>query len=194
MVVINRSIIFILVLSLFVISCETTLQEQKLPDLTFSHLKPIKLNVAKIIVEVRYKPTLREPNVEHLFPTPPAEALKQWAKDRLLPVGVFGEAKLIIIDASAVEKQLPQKEGLAAAFTRQQSQRYDATVAARLEINSSHGQGTAMAEVKRFTSVREDATINIRERAWFDLTESLARNFDVTLEKNIRMHLSDFLR
>ena len=67
------------VLNLFLLACETTLHEQRLPELTFAHLTPIKLNVAKINVEVQYKPTLRKPNVEHLFPTPPAEAIKQWA-------------------------------------------------------------------------------------------------------------------
>ena len=194
MVVVSRSLIFMFVLNLFLLACETTLHEQRLPELTFAHLTPIKLNVAKINVEVQYKPTLRKPNVEHLFPTPPAEAIKQWAKDRLLPVGDFGEAKLIIIEASAIEKKLSQKEGFTAAFIRQQSHRYEAIVVARLEISSSLGQGSARAKVMRFTSVREDANINKRERAWFDLTEALARNFDVIIEKNIRQHLSQFLR
>ena len=181
-------------LTLFLMACETRLQEQRLPDLTFSHLTPIKLNVAKIDVVVQYKPPLRLPNVEHLFPTLPATAIKQWTKDRLRAAGASGVAKLVIINAGAVEKQLPQKDGFAAAFTRQQLQRYDATLEVRLEIISYLEQGTTLAQVSRFTTVSENATINERERAWFDLTEALTLDFNSVIEKNIQKHLSQWLR
>jgi hypothetical protein len=194
MTLIIRLRVFLFFLPLIILACETPLQEQKLPDMTFAHMTPIKLNVAKINVVVQYKPSLREPNVEHLFPTLPVEAIRQWAKDRLRPVGTLGEAKLIIIEASAVEKQLPQKGGFSATFTRQQAQRYDVKVKARLEVYNALGKGTALANVTRFTTVREDATINKRKRAWFDLTESIARNFDTTIEKNIQKHLNQFLK
>ena len=143
---------YALSVSLGLAACETPVQTQKLPDLTFAHLAPIKLNVAKIDVVVRYQPPLREPNVEHLFPTPPAKALKQWVKDRLRAAGGSGVARLVIINASAVETPLSQKKGFTATFTKQQSQRYDATVEARLEISSSLGQGATSAHATRFTT------------------------------------------
>ena len=181
-------------LTLGLAACETPVQMQKLPNLTFAHLTPIKLDVAKIDVVVRYQPTLREPNVEHLFPTPPATALKQWVKDRLRAVGGSGIARLVILNASAVETSLSQKKGFTATFTKQQSQRYDATVEARLEISSSLGQGSTSAHATRFTTVREDITINKRERIWFDLTEALVGDFDAAMEKNMRQHLSRWFR
>jgi hypothetical protein len=180
--------------SLGLAACETPVQTQMLPGLTFAHLAPIKLDVAKIDVVVRYQPNLRAPNVEHLFPTPPSKALKQWVKDRLRAVGGSGVARLVIINASAVETPLAQKKGFTATFTKQQSQRYDATVEARLEISSSLGRGTTSAHATRFTTVREDITINKRERIWFDLTEALARDFDAAMEKNMRQHLGRWIR
>jgi hypothetical protein len=42
--------------------------------------------------------------------------------------------------------------------------------------------------------VREDITINKRERIWFDLTEALARDFDAAMEKNMRQHLGRWIR
>lgn len=181
-------------LTLGLAACETPVQMQKLPDLTFAHLTPIKLDVARIDVVVRYQPPLRAPNVDHLFPTSPSAALKQWVKDRLRAVGDSGTARLVIVNANAVESALTQKSGLTATFTKQQSQRYDATVEARLEISSSLGQGRTSAHATRFTTVREDITINKRERIWFDLTEALVRDFDAAMEKNMRQHLSRWFR
>ena len=189
-----KTIIVCLVMSFLVSSCETAVIKQELPNLTFAHLTPIKLNVAKIDVIVQYQPLLRAPNVEHIFPILPAVAIKQWAKDRLVAVGKSGEAQLVIVNASVVETQLPQKKGFISAFTRQQTQRYDATVEARLKISTSYSQGTTVARATRFATVREDSSVNKRERAWFDLTEAILQDFNVVMEKNIRQHLKRWLR
>ena len=67
--------LFILpVMALGLAACEAPVSIQKLPELTYGHLPPLKLNVAKIEVVAQYQPPLREPNVEHLFPTPPLKA------------------------------------------------------------------------------------------------------------------------
>jgi hypothetical protein len=181
-------------LSLSLGGCETPVQRQKLPELTFAHLQPFKLNVARIEVVSQYRPPLKAPNVEHLFPTPPLKAMKQWAKDRLRAVGRSGTAKLIITTASAIETALPVQTGLKATFTKQQTQRYDLTVEARLEVSSPQGHGTTTAHATRFSTVREDASINAREKIWFDLTEALVRDFDKAMEKNMRQHLRGWLR
>ncbi len=175
-------------------ACETPVQVQKLPDLTFAHLAPIMLDVARIEVVIKYRPPMKAPNVEHLFPTPPIKALKQWAKDRIKAVGVSGAARLVIIDASAIETRLRKKTGLAATFTKQQSQRYDLSVEVRLEVSKGKSSGYTTARATRFSTVREDASINTRERLWFDLTEALVRDFDAAMEKNIRLHLGAWLR
>jgi len=186
--------VFTLSITLGVAACETPVQTQKLPELTFAHLAPIKLDVATIEVVSRYQPPLKAPHVEHLFPTPPAKALKQWAKDRLRAVGRAGTARLVIVTASAVESKLPQKTGFTATFTKQQSQRYDLTLEARLEISSRIGRGSASAQATRFTTVREDISLLERERIWFDQTEALVRAFDAAMEKNMRQHLARWFK
>ncbi len=174
--------------------CETPVQRQKLPELTFAHLSSLKLNVARIEVVSQYRSPLKAPNVEHLFPTPPLKAMKQWAKDRLRAVGRSGSVKLIITKAAAIETALPVQTGLKATFTKQQTQRYDLTVEARLEVSSPNGHGTTTAHATRFSTVREDASIDAREKIWFDLTEALVHDFDKAMEKNIRQHLRGWLR
>ncbi len=175
-------------------ACETPVQMQKLPQLTFAHLSPLRLNVARIDVVSEYRPPLRAPNVEHLFPTPPLTAMKQWAKDRLRAVGRSGSARLVITKASAIETALAVQTGLKAVFTKQQTQRYDLVIEARLEVSGPGGSGTTSAHATRFSTVREDASINEREKIWFDLTEALVNDFDKVMEKNIRRHLRAWLR
>jgi len=183
------------VLALGLAACETPVVEQRLPELTFAHLKPIKLNVATIEVVSQYRPPLKPPNVEHLFPTPPLKALRRWAGDRLKAVGKSGSARLVIHKASAVETKLAKKTGFTAAFTKQQSYRYDLAVEATLEIFADGRQrGRASAHATRFSTLREDASIYKRQRIWFDLTEALVRDFDVEMENNIRRHLGAWIR
>ncbi|MCH8213764.1 MAG: hypothetical protein IIC54_06800, partial [Proteobacteria bacterium] len=47
--------------------------------------------------------------------------------------------------------------------------------------------------VSRSRTLREDASINDRERMWFDLIEALMRDFNAELEKNIRQYLGGYL-
>jgi hypothetical protein len=100
----------------------------------------------------------------------------------------------VIVNASAVEKQLPQKKGFEFTFSRQQSQRYDASVEVRLEVSDVLSQGTTKAQATRFITVSEDITINKRERYWFRLTEALMFDFNAVMEEKIRQHLSRWLR
>ena len=181
-------------LPLGLLGCETLVHVETFPDLTFAHLKPIKLNVAKFEVVSQYQAPLRPPNVEHLFPTPPVKALKQWAKDRFRTVGRSGTARLVILNATVIEVQLQRKTGLTATFTKQQSDRYDLTVDTVLEVSDGRRGGHVSARVTRFTTLREDITINERNRAWFELTKALVKGFDAEIEKNIRQVLADWVR
>ncbi|MCH7864519.1 MAG: hypothetical protein IIC56_04805 [Proteobacteria bacterium] len=187
--------LFILpVAALGLAACETPVKIQKLPELTYGHLPPLKLNVAKIEVVVQYQPPLKEPNVEHLFPTPPLKALRRWAADRLRAVGRSGKARLFITDARAIETPLQKKTGVVATFTKQQSYRYDLTVETVLEVSDARRRGRVSTRVTRFTTLSEDVTINERDQAWFDLTEALIKDFDAEFEKNIRQALADWVR
>lgn len=168
---------------------------QTLPELSYGHLSPLRLDVAVVRVVSTYKAPLAAPNVDHLFPTPPQKALRRWAADRLKATGKGGMAKFIIIDASVRETPLTMKEGLKGAFTKQQSERYEARIEARLEITGpARGQsGFAAARVSRSRTVREDITLNERAKIWFDLTEALMRDFNAEIEKNIRQYLGGHL-
>ncbi len=186
---------FVFVLVLLLAACETPMVTQTLPELTYGHLSKFRLDVAQVQVAAEYVPPMKAPNVDHLFPTPPGKALRRWAADRLTAAGERGRARFVILNASVTETRLKMDKGFTGAFTTQQSERYDATVEASLEILDDRGfrKGFANARVSRSRTLGEDATINDRERMWFDLTEALMKDFNAELEKNIRQYLGGYL-
>jgi hypothetical protein len=182
------------VLGLAFTACETPVQVQKFPEMTFTHLAPINLDVANVEVVTRYQPPMKAPNVDHLVPTPPIKALRQWAADRLKPVGRSGTAQLVVYIASVVETPLEKKTGFQATFTKQQAQRYDFLIEASLEVADGRRRGRAEARVTRFTTMREDASLNERDRIWFKESEAIMAAFNAEMEKNVRQYLGDWLK
>ena len=172
-------------------ACETPAPAGKLPELTFDHLPQIRLPVQRVETVVRYVQPMRAPNVEHLFPAPPLRAMERWAQQRLKADGGAQIARLVIIDASVKETKLPRDTSMRGAFTKQQTERYDARVEAILEIEGGVGtsKGAANANASRWITVREDASLNERERVKFDLIEALMKDFDAEFEKSILLFL-----
>lgn len=176
-------------------SCQVTYPKQIFPELTFQHLKSLNLNVAKIEIISSYNQPMNAPNVDHLFHTPPAAALEGWAKDRLHAVGTDGYARFTIIEASVTETRLDKKKGIIGVFTKDQSERYDAILEAKLEIfnDRSLSKGFAKAKATRSVTVSEDSSINQRKQVWFNLTEKLIGDINAELENNISIYLSRWL-
>lgn len=177
-------------------ACETPAPASKLPELTFAHLPTLRIPVQRIEVVNRYVAPMRAPNVEHLFPVPPARAMERWAADRLKADGGRGVARFAIAEASVKETKLPRDESMRGYFTKQQTERYDARVDATLEIQDAVGamKGVANAHATRSVSVREDASLNERERTKFDLVEGLMKDFDAEIERSILRYLATLPR
>ena len=176
--------------------CETPAETQRLPDITFAHLPAFNFAVSQIAVEQRFNAPASQSHVEARLPTSPGKALRQWAKDRLKAVGGPGTLKLIIENASATETELPRDESIKGKFTKQQAQRYDMAVKATLSLVDTGGteRGTALAQASRTITVREDASLNERERILFDLVDRMLADFNTEMETSIRQHLAPWLR
>jgi hypothetical protein len=175
--------------------CETDVRVQKLPELTFAHLGAIELNVARLDVVSRYQAPMKRPNVDHLFPVSPLTAMKRWAQDRIKPAGRSGTVTFTVHEASVIEEKLKMKSGVTGTFTTQQSERYTARVEATLEVVDQAGQrrGFATANAVRSRTLREDASLNAREKMWFGLVEELMQEFDKEMTKNIKTHLVNWI-
>ena len=178
-------------IALLAAGCAMTPPAQTLPELTYGHLQPIMLQARTLDIVSEYKTPMSAPNVEHRMATSPDMALRRWAADRLRLAGGENIARLTIVDASVIETRLAGQGGLRGAFTNEQSERYQAKLKVRLEILEPNAisRGFAMAEVSRSVTIAEDASLNEREKVWFDLIEALMTDFNVEFEKSIKKFL-----
>lgn len=164
---------------------------QVLPTITFQHLAPLTLGGQSLTIkDVRIKPTTGR-DVSLRFPTPPEQALRTWAQQRLSLQGGADQLAFTIIDAVAIEEPLKTQDGIKGLFTTSQSERYTVKIAAQLEVISPSGlrQGMASAQANRFITVPEDMTLLEREQAWFTLVEQVMADFDKTMTANIAQKL-----
>ncbi len=181
---------------LLVAGCTTEVARPGFPQISFAHLQPISLNVARIEVENRYVSPATRPNVEHEFPVSPAASASNWGRDRLRAVGQTGVARVIVRRASVIEVPLKRSTGVSGAFTRDQAERYDAIIDMKVELRDAEGnvRVTAESTAKRSQSVSENISLNDREKVWFALTEAMMADLNTSLENQIRIHMKEWIR
>ncbi len=165
-------------------------------DISYEHFGQFDLDVAEIDIVNEYRPPLRSPNVEHLFPMSPGRAAVRWAKDRLRPVGNVRKASFIVRHASVIETQLSLEEGVRGAITTEQAHRYEARLSIIIEIRSETRGKEAYVEAEaiRVRTLPENSTINERLGMFHAMTQELMADANVQLERNIRQYLTKFVR
>ncbi|MBT5646246.1 MAG: hypothetical protein HOJ41_00155 [Rhodospirillaceae bacterium] len=176
--------------------CATEVQKPGFSQISFAHLQPISLNVARIEVENRYVSPATRPNVEHEFPVSPAAVASNWGRDRLRAVGQSGVARVVVRRASVVEVPLKRTTGVTGAFTRDQSERYDAIIDMMVELRDADGnvRVTAESTAKRSRSVSENVSLIEREKIWFEMTETMMSDLNTALENQVRIHMKEWIR
>jgi hypothetical protein len=194
---IARRCLLILPLAGLLAACDTPSTRQPFAKLTYTYLKPYRLAVGRVDVIDAYRPPLSPPNVEQSFPVSPSGTAAQWGRDRLAAAGGPGRAVYTVLRGDAVETHLPVNSGgMLSDFENPQSERYDLTIAVKLQIIEPDGRVAATVDAKasRSITVAEDATLNDRERTWFTLTEQTMKDLNATLEKSIPQYLGSYLR
>ena len=177
-------------------ACETNVTRAVIPELSFKHLPVLSFAVARIEIIETYRSPLRPPNVEHLFPTPIAAALKRWSDDRLEAAGGANILRLTIEDASAIVEELETNKDIEALFTTEQAERVDARLQVKIEIIGPDGAVPAYTntEASRSRTTPENVSLNERDQIYHDLTVVLMNDFNTSQEQGIRRYLEAYLR
>jgi hypothetical protein len=183
------------VVALGLVAC-TPPGKPKYDDITFTHLPPIELNVAEIIIKTPYQESLEPPHVGEQFPVSPSRAARSWAEDRLRAVGSSGTVTVTIIESGAVETELVRTKGVTGLLTKDQAQSYEIAIEMTIEAVQPGGAHTGIAEsrVTNKTSVAEDASVNERESIWYKLTHNTMNSFNENMERQIGKYLSEFMK
>jgi hypothetical protein len=173
-------------------ACTSTPPRPQARQISFANLAPISFDVAKIEVVQQYQPPQVAPNVDHLTPVPPSDAIRRWANERVRAMGTSGTMRVIIKDASITETHLAGTTGVRGAFTTDQSERYDGRLSVDLvvEVPSRRFQGYTGATVARTISVPENVSLQGRDDAWHSLVERMMADLNAKLEEGIDGNLS----
>lgn len=169
--------------------------DPNLRELSYADQPRIELDVAQVEIEQDYFPPLKEPNVDHEFPTHPVVALKRWVNDRLDPDGAKNIARLTIRDASAVREVYETDTGLVGMVMTEPGERIDAKIDVMLEILDEKGAvlASASARSERSQTLPEGVSWEDREEAYFTMSKALMDDINVSLERNIREHFGQYL-
>ncbi|HTI86567.1 MAG TPA: hypothetical protein VL966_08180 [Alphaproteobacteria bacterium] len=176
--------------------CSMPPTKQTFPALTYAYKGPITFNVANVEVVSTYVPPMTEPNVDQLAPAQPAAVMMQWGRDRLRAGGGTGTLRMTVTDGRIVDTPLPIEGGIRGAFTRQQSDRFTAYVAAEIVITDARGQqvGFVRSNAERSRTIAEGTPPAERDKVLFELTESVINDMDSRLETSIRQTLQRFIQ
>lgn len=176
-------------------ACSAPPPHPQYPDIHFTGQQPIGLAVNTISLREDYTPSSSTRHVEAQFPVTPMHALENWAHDRLSATGGPDRAVVDVTDASVTETSLPRTQGMQGWFTNDQSERYDMTVQATINIIDSSGLvvRTATAHASRSQSVAENISPDQREQTWYDMTKDIMAQFDRQMENEIRTHFTGFV-
>ncbi len=165
---------------------------QRLPELSFTNEPAINLDVAQMEIVSDFQPTGQPPHYEHLMPVSPEAAAIRWAKDRLHPVGRTGYARVVIKDAKVIKTDLRTDKSLGGMFKDEQAERYQATLEVTVQIQDERHMvlGDVTARATRLRSLAEDVTVNERERAMYDISDSMSHDIDRQMDGLIHTYLS----
>jgi hypothetical protein len=176
--------------------CQSTNVSPNFPPISFAAKEVYMVDVAAIEVVEQYKSPFKEPNVEHIFPVPPASAVKTWSVERLAAKGSDKLLKVVIEDASVVRVPLKTNEGVEGFFTADQTERYDAKLKVALRIYNNQ-QATAESEVNvavnRSRSVKEGISLAEKELFYHNLTKDLLNDFDREIDNQLPKYFGSHL-
>jgi hypothetical protein len=158
------------------------------PDLSvprYEDRPPIRLDVADIRVVQSYNPPLKKPNVEHMAPVSPADAARQWARDRLRAVGTQGTATLDIVNAAVTEHGVETESGLSGFLTTEPEAEYTARLALVLRVERAMDSGQVRVRGSRGTGILEGASIHEREKTLHGLVVKLMDDIDAQVDETL---------
>lgn len=181
------------VASLALTACNTPPHRQEFPEITYQHLRPFRLDVARVAIVDAYQPDPAN-DIADQFPEQPAAVARQWAEDRLLAVGQQGEAIYTITLAKSTDTPLRRSQGMQAMTHKDQSDRYDLWITVNLEVRSGGKAGAVTAQSARSQTVIEDMTLNQREGVLFNLLDATMKDVNAQMEKLIPQYLGGFVR
>ncbi|GAN68001.1 hypothetical protein [Acetobacter orleanensis] len=169
-----------LLLPAFLAGCAGDTQPTHFAPLRYDYLSVMHLNAGTLDIEDK---TLQNPvpgDIGPNAPTPPAQALRQMAQDRLVAAGSSGTAKFVIDRASILHNAGGVLVG---------------QMAVHLELLNSGGTQAARAEAHVSETIRPDLSKGDADSPanLYELTKDMMQRMNVEFEYQVRKTLKDWM-
>ncbi len=186
---------FITLIFFAVAACSSPTPPINQQPINFSQYAPINVDVARIDLIEEYKSPFAAPNVEHLMPYSPADAMALWVKDRLHATGHDKILQVTIKDAAVKSTDLPKTKGLTGLFTNDQDKRYDGRLEVEMRIYGDQPMSLADTSVviTRSITIPENASVNYRKSAYLQMVQDMMKMLNDKLESNMRSYMGNFI-
>lgn len=187
----------VLGLTALLAACSSAPERLVLPEITFENQPKLTFAASNVETVVEYQPTAQPPHIELNIPQPPQVVAQRWARDRVAPDNSQqNTVRVVIRKASVTETDLRKTPGLRGNFTEDQIARFDTDVEMSVQLHDVRGfrLAEASASAKRSNSMREDATLNDRDRIIHDLVRETMMDINRELERNIRQYMPLYVR
>ncbi len=189
-------VIFAYLMLIFgVAACSSPTPAVSQQPISFMQYPPINIDVSRIDMIEEYKSPFSSPNVEHLMPYSPADAMALWVKDRLHATGRDKILQITIKDASVKSIDLPKTTGLTGLFTNDQDKKYDGRLEVELRIYGDQPLSLADTSVivTRSITIPENASVNARKAAYIQMVQDMMKMLNDRLEANIRNYMGNYI-
>ncbi|MBN9543089.1 MAG: hypothetical protein J0G32_04775 [Alphaproteobacteria bacterium] len=167
-------------------------------DYSYHDLARYNFNVKDIVVEHLYQSPVVYPNAEHLAPISPDKAVSDWVKYNFFPTrGSEDILKIVIVDASIVEKKVHVDTTYKDLFVKKQNINYEGRVELNFQIFEK-GALTPKATMEvnatmAHTGNNDDSPAQ-KERLLYDLTKSLLTGVANQVDNHVYNYLGTYVQ
>ena len=153
----------------------------------------IRLNVAEMQVIPAYASPRQKPHAEHRMTASPQKVAVDWARAKIHAVGRQDRARVIILEASAIEVPVKGKSGF---LRRGPDRRYDAKLTISVEIRSDAGNliGNVRVTATRSQEVLKGVRGDRLQYVWRDLSERIVSDAANELKRQMQARLGRYVR
>jgi len=188
-------VVALIAAALIMSGCSTPAPIRETP-VNFAEKASYSLDVQKIDFVSSFKPSMKEPNVEHLLQPTFPEHLKSWAANRLKPKGGDRTLRIVVDNASIVAVKLPQTKGITGLFTKDQSTRYDGVLTVSLKILNGTEllpESELNVAVNRSRTVSEDLSPAARNDVLNNVAQLMMKDLDAEVEKQMAAYFGRYI-
>jgi len=166
--------------------------------LNYSNAQPYSLDVLQKGVVNENSPNSLTQELAAKYNTSLETELETWFDNRIVAAGSRGTARLAIKDANFRSSPLQKKDGVEGYFTRDQAERWDATLSVVVSLEGTGPDGLSTANftvnVSANNTVPEKSSDAEKSKIYHSLVNKLMTLFNQEADKQIRQNFSRYQR